>query len=463
MKEKSLNEDRNKNKEKEKELIGKEQSLKEKEKKYFDDFNNKINEYKEKEKYLIDKENKINIDIKNKLKEIKIMEDKIKEKEDKIKYEKLQFDNEKLIFENEKNKLEKEIIKIENSKLPTLIGLNNIGATCYMNATLQAFSNTEKLTEYFLTKYQFNPDDETKTLSNEYYKLLTNLWDEEKKKGAFSPYDFKDTLSKKNNLFRGIQANDSKDLINFLLEELHTELNNPIINQQNNNINVNQLNEMSALNYFLQDFKMNFNSIISNLFYGVLETKSQCTGCGNIKYNFQVYSFLEFPLEQVNYYYYQKGQRNLVNYDGKNPEVKLFECFEYYRKVDLMTGDNQMYCNVCNATLNSYYSTSLYSLPHYLIINLNRGKNAAYQCKVDFPDQLNLINYISYKEGITVLKLYAVICHFGESSMSGHFMAYCKNSKDNNWYLYNDGIVTLCKNPFPYNNGMPYILFYKAV
>ena len=36
---------------------------------------------------------------------------------------------------------------------PILIGLNNIGATCYMNASLQCFSNTKKLSEYFLNHY----------------------------------------------------------------------------------------------------------------------------------------------------------------------------------------------------------------------------------------------------------------------------------------------------------------------
>ena len=33
---------------------------------------------------------------------------------------------------------------------PTLIGLNNIGATCFMNSTLQCLSQTKSLTAYFL-------------------------------------------------------------------------------------------------------------------------------------------------------------------------------------------------------------------------------------------------------------------------------------------------------------------------
>ena len=112
---------------------------------------------------------------------------------------------------------------------------------------------------------------------------------------------------------------------------------------------------------------------------------------------------------------------------------------------------------------DAYYSTEVYSAPLNLIINLNRGKGAVYQCKVNFPAQLNLINYVTYKDGVTVFELYAVICHLGPSSMSGHFVAYCKNRIDNEWYLYNDSIVSKCTKAKQYQDGMPYILFYRAI
>ena len=210
---------------------------------------------------------------------------------------------------------------------------------------------------------------------------------------------------------------------------------------------------------------MKYNSIISNLFYGVLETRSQCQNCKRIKFNFQIYSFIEFPLETVNKYCFNTGKRNnyIMNNNNKNPDVDLYECFEYYVNLELMTGDNKMYCNQCKCLYDSLYGTSLYSAPNYLIINLNRGKGAIYECNVNFPEQLNLFNFVSFKNGNTVFELYAVICHLGPSSMGGHFVAFCKNKKDKKWYLYNDGFVTLCENIMPYKKGMPYILFYKVL
>ena len=465
---KDLNEKGKKLSEKEKEFESKKNSLKVKE----DKLNGEKKELSEKgkdiskrENALIERENQFNIKVVSK-------ENEIKEKEKNLKNELLKLEREKQLIkiEKENNKKEKEKNEFDKQnfeklkqleKLPILIGLDNIGATCYMNATLQSFSNTEEFTDYFLIKFKYNENDQTKIISNEFYKLLINLHHRNSGKKSYSPNDFKTILSQENPLFQGIQANDSKDLINFLLERLHKELN-AAKNEEYGNYNINQLNEMEVLNNFLQEFQNNYKSIISDLFYGVLETKSQCCGCKNIKYNFQIFSFLEFPLEQVNIYCYQNGKRNFINSNGKNADVDLYECFDYYQKIDVMTGDNQMYCNICNNTFDSLYSTSLFSGPKYLIIILNRGKNAVYECKVHFPEQLNLINYISYKNGVTVYKLYAVISHYGPSSMSGHFMAYCRNKKDNNWYLYNDSIVSLCNKPYQYNDGMPYILFYKS-
>ena len=414
--------------------------------------------FKEKEQEF-SKKNQELIEYQKKFNEEKLIQEKnFKQKEVILNQFKISLDQEKKDFEEKKK-------KEELSKLPNLVGLQNIGATCYMNATLQALSNTKSLTDFFLTKYKFDANAYNKKMANEYYKVLTNLWSDEKKNGDYPPYDFKQAISEENPLFAGIQANDSKDLINFLLERFHQELNYAKkSNNDNEIVNVNQMDEMQTLKVFISDYFNSNQSIITDCFYGMLETKSKCSGCNITKYNFQIYSFLEFPLQEVNNYMYQNGRRmSLLNNDGSNPDIDLLECFEYYQKIDLMNGQNQMYCNICNKNMDTFYGSNIYSLPNYLIINLNRGKGAVYECKVNFPENLNLLNFVTFKQGKTYFQLYAVICHLGPSSMSGHFVAYCRHKQNDKWYKYNDSFVTECTKPQEYNEGMPYILFYRAV
>ena len=92
---------------------------------------------------------------------------------------------------------------IESLKEDPKIGLNNIGATCYMNATIQCFSRTTELSNYFLNPENIFTQD--KKLSFSYLNLITNLWHKQNNNAkSYSPYDFKNVISEMNPLIRKI-------------------------------------------------------------------------------------------------------------------------------------------------------------------------------------------------------------------------------------------------------------------
>ena len=107
--------------------------------------------------------------------------------------------------------------------------------------------------EPFLTKYN---NDQNKKMSNEMHKVLINLWSDNKKVSDYPPYDFKNALSEENELFAGIKANDSKDLINFLLERFHQEMN---ISKKHSapEENVNQTDEEQVYKSFMKEYFSN--------------------------------------------------------------------------------------------------------------------------------------------------------------------------------------------------------------
>ena len=111
--------------------------------------------------------------------------------------------------------------------------------------------------------------------------------------------------------------------------------------------------------------------------------------------------------------------------------------------------------------MTSYLCTG----PEILILLLNRGKGIEFNVKMTFDENLNLYNYIELKETGYNYQLIGVITHIGESSMSGHFIAYCKDPIDEKWYKYNDSIVTEVNNFYKevIDFAMPYLLFYKKI
>ena len=366
----------------------------------------------------------------------------------------------------------------DNFAFTPLIGLQNIGATCYMNATLQCFCHIE----YFVNKFKYSQNiidkvrNNKKNLTASFKLLIEKLWpnnyDPSNSPKYYAPNEFKDKISEMNPLFRGVAANDAKDLVNFIIMTLHEELNkvnnSPIIN---NNVILNQTDKNAMFDNFQHNFKINNQSIISDLFYAINCNKTQCSGCGTKTYNFQTYFFIVFPLEEVRKFKLQKNINNFNQFNGfnfnnmniNNNVVDITDCFDYDCKINVMSGANAMYCNYCKRTCNNSMCTTLTTGPPVLILLLNRGKGIEFEVKINFPEYLNLHNYIQLNHLGCEYRLIGVITHIGESGMGGHFIAYCRDPLFGQWHKYNDAIVTLV-NDFQnevINFAMPYLLFYQ--
>ena len=367
-----------------------------------------------------------------------------------------------------------------------LIGLQNIGATCYMNATLQCFCHIEKFINFFKYNYQIINIVKTNknNLSSSFKLLIEKLWPNNinsnslnNKNKNYAPEDFKNKISKMNPLFEGIAANDAKDLVNFIIMTLHEELNKANNINLNNNVIIDQTNKMALFQNFAQNFTNNNQSIISDLFYSMNCNITECSNCNIKLYNYQIYFFLVFPLEEVrkfknqynnNYNYNNQFNfylQNNYNIQNNNNEVNIYDCFNYDQKVTIMSGDNSMYCNYCKTNCSSSMYTYLVTGPEILILLLNRGKGIEFNIKIYFEEYLNLYNYIEYKNTGFNCGLIGVITHIGESGVSGRFIAYCKDPITEKWHKYNDSIVNEVKDfqKEVINFAMPYLLFYQKI
>ena len=363
---------------------------------------------------------------------------------------------------------------INNIDNPRVIGLENIGATCYMNATLQCLINIDPLTRYILNQNNFininNNAGKCEILSC-YSFLLQKICCDENVKNYYSPKDFKNIISRKNPLFKGIKANDSKDLIYFLIEQMNFELNQidqkikNFVNYNHQNHNQNnfisqenmQSNENLMLSNFIQEFSYKNNNIIPKLFFSVIENETICNRCNTHKYNFQTNFSIEFPLEKIFNQIY--GNQYNIN----NRKLSLIECFNNYNETNYFQGENSIHCNICKSQQNAIYKTQIFSLSPILVVILNRGKGNIFKCLVDFPEYLNVGQFVKSNKSNIIYKLIGVVSHLGSSDMSGHFIAFCRHRILKEWYCYNDAKVTRCNDQSnDFKKGESYILIYES-
>ncbi|MBN3298629.1 UBP33 hydrolase, partial [Amia calva] len=109
-----------------------------------------------------------------------------------------------------------------------LTGLKNIGNTCYMNAALQALSNCPPLTQFFLDCGGLVRTDKKPALCKSYQKLVSDIW-HRNRPGYVVPTNLFQGIKAINPMFRGYSQQDSQEFLRCLMDQLHEELKEPVV------------------------------------------------------------------------------------------------------------------------------------------------------------------------------------------------------------------------------------------
>ena len=198
-------------------------------------------------------------------------------------------------YENKKN---------EKQNFP-ILGLTNLGSSCYMNSSLQCLFATKELTDFYL--YYFKEESINKKnvlgtgglITSAYVNLLLTINNTTNDK-FITPDIFRIILGLCSKQFEGNQQEDAHEFLNYMLDMLHEDINRVInkleINQNDNSKNIKNISdEQKSLidwNYFL---KRN-QSVLIDLFYGQYKSSVICPICNFKSINFNSFLGLELPI-----------------------------------------------------------------------------------------------------------------------------------------------------------------------
>ena len=200
-------------------------------------------------------------------------------------------------------------------------------------------------------------------------------------------------------------------------------------------------------------YNNNEKSLIVDLFFGYNEVTYKCLDCNKIYYNYEIFKYIVFPLEEI---------LNIINkekQDSENDIISIDDCFDIYFSKEEFTKEKTYFCNNCKTSTKCKSNYKIYQSSDILIIILKGDKDI----ELDFSERINVSQYILNDNNSNCLyDLYGVSM---STYQSERFIATCKDSIDGKWYKYEDknineildfkNEVLKCENP--------YILFYKRV
>ncbi|XP_010535731.1 PREDICTED: ubiquitin carboxyl-terminal hydrolase 8 isoform X2 [Tarenaya hassleriana] len=180
-----------------------------------------------------------------------------------------------------------------------LTGLQNLGNTCFMNSALQCLAHTPKLVDFFLGEYSReinldNPLGMKGEIALAFGDLLRNLW----APGAstVAPRTFKAKLARFAPQFSGFNQHDSQELLAFLLDGLHEDLNRVRCKPYVETKDADGRPDKEVADEYWQNHMARNDSIVVDVCQGQYKSTLVCPVCRKVSVTFDPFMYLSLPL-----------------------------------------------------------------------------------------------------------------------------------------------------------------------
>ena len=330
--------------------------------------------------------------------------------------------------------------------------------TSSISSVVRCMYSLPKLTNIFFKNKNYICDNSVpKPISRGYLDIITNISNNINNK--FN--QFKEVLATEYPRLNSDDEIDPKFIVGLLLEKIHKELNKtqPMKNNQLqyimtsafNGQDEDQSNKNEMIQKFVSNFVQNFNSCISNLFFGISKEKKSCGNCKMFKYNFGCFCVLTFD---INEFCRNPQQNNNITLEN------LF--YAMHTKNVQYTIDDHIYCQRCLSYQMHTQIKQLYSMPNELIIAFERGVNCQNKTIINFPLMLDVSNYVEYQYSP---RKFALVGTVNRCDVNGkeHYISFTKDLKSQNWICSDDEAITNVNPNITSTYGIPILLFYSSL
>ena len=338
----------------------------------------------------------------------------------------------------------------------SLVGLSNLGNTCFLNSALQCLFNTHELNAFLdkdTYKHRITDSPDASVLSE--YDQLRRLIASHKT-GIMRPGKFVSSVHqvakhKDKDIFTGFAQNDLPEFLLFIIDCFNTAIKRSVtITVGGTPQNDKDKLAISCYTTMKRMYEKEYSEML-DIFFGIHTSMVNASSAERklLSTSPEPFFILSLPIPL------------------NKPSPTIYDCFDLYTTEEQLNGENQYVLNeTTKEKVDATKRILFWSLPNVLIVDIKRfvvsgNRLVKYTGNINFSprEQLNLSKYVvGYNPASYKYELYGVCNHMGGLT-GGHYTAYIKKPSGQ-WWHFNDSHVSEMKEE-DVCSPSAYCLFYK--